>query len=57
MLSDWLRGTAGDGPVTWERLVEAMEDARCGKLAQQVKTASIAAVLLCNWYEFIATSY
>ena len=39
MLSDWLRGTAGDGPVTWERLVEAMEDARCGELAQQVKTA------------------
>ena len=39
MLSDWLRGRAGDGPVTWERLVEAMEDARCGELAQQVKTA------------------
>ena len=39
MLSHWLRGTDGDGPVTWERLLEAMEDARCGELAQQVRTA------------------
>ena len=39
MLSHWLRGTAGDGPVTWERLLEAIEDARCGELAQQVRTA------------------
>ena len=42
MLSDWLQGTAGDGPdgsATWERLLEAIEDARCGELAKQVKTA------------------
>ena len=39
MLSNWLRGRAGDGPVTWERLLEAMEDARCGELAQGVRTA------------------
>ena len=39
MLSDWLQGTAGDGLATWERLLEAIEDARCGELAIQVKTA------------------
>ena len=39
MLSDWLQGTAGDGSATWERLLEAIEDARCGELAKQVKTA------------------
>ena len=36
LLSRWLRGAVG-GPVTWERLLEAMEDARCGEVAQQVK--------------------
>ena len=56
MLSDWLRGTAGDGPVTWERLVEAMEDAQLWGTGSTSED-SIAAVLLCNWYEFIATGY
>ena len=37
MLNDWLRGTVGDGPVTWETLVEAIDDARYGELAQQLK--------------------
>ena len=37
MLSDWLQGTVGDGPVTWETLVEAIDDARYGELAQQLK--------------------
>ena len=36
MLSDWLQGTVGDGPVTWETLVEAIDDARYGELAQQL---------------------
>ena len=52
MLGHWLRGTAGDGPVTWERLVEAMEDARCGELVQQVKKA-----LLCTGIQLIIAGY
>ena len=38
LLSRWLQGFVGGGePVTWERLVKAMEDARCGEVAQQVR--------------------
>ena len=37
MLSDWLQGTVGDRPVTWETLVEAIDDARLGELAKQLK--------------------
>ena len=37
MLSDWLQGTVGDGPVTWKTLVEAIYDARYRELAQQLK--------------------
>ena len=38
LLGRWLQGSVGGGePVTWERLVEAMEDARCGEVAQRVR--------------------
>ena len=37
MFKDWLQGTVGDGPVTWETLVEAIDDAKMGELAQQLK--------------------
>ena len=37
MLSDWLQGTVDDGPVTWETLVEAIDNARYGELAKQLK--------------------
>ena len=38
LLSQWLQGSvAGGEPVTWERLVEAMEDAQCGEVAQRVR--------------------
>ena len=37
LMERWLQGTAGDGPVTWETLVEAINDARMGELAQQLK--------------------
>ena len=37
MLKEWIQGTVGDGPVTWETLVEAIDDARYGELAQQLK--------------------
>ena len=38
LLSRWLQGAVGDGEtVTWERLLGAMEDARCSALAQQLR--------------------
>ena len=37
LMERWLQGTVGDGPVTWETLVEAIDDARYGELAQQLK--------------------
>ena len=38
LLSQWLRGYVGGGePVTWETLVEAMEDDRCEEVAQRVR--------------------
>ena len=33
MLSDWLQGTVGDGPVIWETGIETIGDARYGELA------------------------
>ena len=37
LMERWLRGRVGDGPVTWETLVEAIDDAQYGELAQQLK--------------------
>ena len=62
MLSDWLQGTVGDGPVTWETLAEAIDDARMGELAQQLKRVlshcgksfvvdtTTMHVCICNYY-------
>ena len=38
LLRRWLRGSVGGGePVIWDRLVDAMEDARFDEVAQQVR--------------------
>ena len=38
LLGRWLQGSVGGGePVTWQRLVESMEDARCGEVAQRMR--------------------
>ena len=62
LMERWLQGTVGDGPVTWETLVEAIDDARLGELAQQLKRVlshfgksvvvdtTTMHVCICNYY-------
>lgn len=48
LLSRWLQG-ATKGPVTWEKLVEAINNARYGVLAQQLREGlSCEGRPLCN---------
>ena len=37
MFTQWCKGKIGDQPHTWARLIEAMQDARCGKISSKVK--------------------
>ena len=58
VLYQWLQGRAGDGKlITWETLLQAMVEARCTEVAQQVWKAltgegtvnySVALLLFCS---------
>ena len=37
MFTQWCKGRIGDEPHTWARLIEAMQDARCGKISSEIK--------------------
>ena len=52
MLTRWCKGKIGaDEPHDWRRLVEAMRDARCGRIAKQLED------ILSNEGEFIYFIY
>ena len=37
LMKCWLQGTVGDGPVTWETLIKAIDNAQHRALAKQLK--------------------